>query len=63
LQVSIKGDGCLRTYYEALRDKGLGDKAARNAVARKIAAITLSVWRNKKYFNERMISDNLPAKD
>jgi transposase len=60
---ALKGDGCLRVYYEALRNKGIGDKAARNAVARKIAAVTLSVWRNKKYFNEQMILNSLPAKE
>ena len=61
-QSSLKGDGCLRQYYDALRAKGLADQSARNAVARKIAAITLSVWRNKKPFNEQMILERLPAK-
>jgi transposase len=61
-QSSLKGDGCLRKYYDALRAKGLADKSARNAVARKIAAITLSVWRNKKVFNEQMILKSLPVK-
>lgn len=59
----VKGDGCYRKYYEALRAKGLGDKSARNAVARKIAAVTLSLWRNKKLFKEQMILNSLPAKD
>ncbi len=60
---ALKGKSCLRAYYEALRTKGLSDKQARNAVARKIAAVTLAVWRNKTYFNEQMILKNLPAKD
>lgn len=59
----LKGQGCLRKYYDALRAKGVADKAARNAVARKIAAVTLSVWRNKTYFNEQMILNSLPAKE
>ena len=59
---ALKGDGCLRQQYDDLRAKGLADKSAKNAVARKIAAITLSVWRNKKLFNEQMILKSLPAK-
>jgi transposase len=59
---ALKGTGCLRLYYDALRNKGLGDKDARNAVSRKIAAVTLAVWRNKKYFNEQMILKSLPVK-
>jgi transposase len=59
---ALTGNGCLRQYYEALRTRGLSDKAARNAVARKIAAVTLSMWRNKKTFNEQMIVKSLPVK-
>jgi transposase len=59
---ALKGKGCMRQYYEALRNKGCSDKAAGNAVARKIAAITLSLWRNKKLFNEQMILNSLPVK-
>lgn len=58
----IKGRGCYRTYYDALRSKGLGDKSARNAVARKIAAVTLALWRNKERFKEQMILNSLPTK-
>ncbi len=61
-QSSLKGNGCLRQYYDALRAKGLADQSARNAVARKIAAIALSVWKNKKIFKEQMILENLPVK-
>lgn len=59
----LKGNGCYRQLYDVLRAKGLSDKAARNAVTRKIAAVTLSIWRNKQPFKEQMIMNSLPAKD
>ena len=60
---ALKGNGCLRKYYDALREKGLNDNAARNAIARKIAAVTLSLWKNKKLFNEQVILNSLPVKE
>jgi transposase len=59
---ALKGDGALRDYYDFLRTKGTSDKNARNAMARKIAALTLSVWRNNQKFNGQKILDCLPAK-
>ena len=59
---AIRGDNALRIYYDSLRDKGVSDKNAQNAVARKIAALTLSLWRNKQRFNEQKILERLPAK-
>ena len=59
---AIKGDNSLRKYYEALRNKGLGDKPARNAVARKIASLTLSLWKNSQRFNDKEILKSLPTK-
>ena len=59
---AIRGDNALRMYYDALRAKGLSDKNAGNAVARKIAALTLSLWRNNQRFNEQKILERLPAK-
>lgn len=51
----LKGDSALRTYYDALRKKGTGHDHAYNAVCRKIAAISLSIWKHNQKYNERMI--------
>lgn len=59
---AIKGDGAFRLYYDSLRAKGTSDKNARNAVARLFAAVTLSVWRSHKKFDEKKILERLPAK-
>jgi transposase len=59
---ALRGDNALKTYYESLRLKGISDQNARNAVARKIAALTLSLWRNKQRFNEQKFLERLPAK-
>lgn len=59
---AIKGQNALRTYYDTLRSKGLSDKDAANAVARKIATLTLALWRNQQYFNEDRFLKSLPAK-
>ena len=59
---AIRGDNALRMYYDSLRSKGVSDKNACNAVARKIAALTLSLWRNNQRFNEQKILERLPAK-
>ncbi len=56
---ALKGDNALRKYYDYLRKKGLSDKKAYNAVCRKIAAITLSLWKNNTKFNDKMILNNL----
>jgi len=46
----LKGKSSMRSFYDRLRSKGLSDGAARYDVARKIAAICLSVMRqNRKY--------------
>ncbi len=52
----------LRVLYESLRQRGLCDADARNAIARKIAVLSLTLWKNKQYFNERIILESLPAK-
>ena len=59
---ALKGENSLRGYYESLRNKGLGDKPARNAVARKIASLTLSLWKNSQRFNDKEILKSLPVK-
>lgn len=59
---ALRGSGSMRQYYDALRQKGLNGNAARNAVARKLAAVALSLWRKKQLFNEHMILNGLPVK-
>lgn len=59
---AIRGDNALRIYYDSLRAKGISDKNAGNAVARKIAALTLSLWRNGQRFNEQKILERLPVR-
>jgi len=59
---AIKGDNALRKLYEHLRDRGLSDYSARNAVARKIAVLTLTLWKNSKFFDEKIVIANLPVK-
>ncbi len=59
---AIKGDNALRELYTHLRDRGLSDYSARNAVARKIAALSLALWKNKQLFDEHIILESLPVK-
>ena len=52
---ALRGDNALRSYYDSLRNKGVSDKNACNSVARKIAALALSLWKNNQRFNEQKI--------
>lgn len=56
---AIKGTSALRKYYDYLRQKGISDKKAYNAVCRKIAAISLSVWRNNTKYDDNIILNGL----
>lgn len=58
---ALKSHGALRGYYDAQRARGLSDSSARNAVARKIAAITLSVWKNSRLYDEQKVLPYLTA--
>lgn len=51
----LSGGNELREYYDGLRAKGTGDKAARNAVSRKIAAIALSVLKHKSPYDSSRV--------
>lgn len=59
---ALRGQNALKKLYESLRQKGLSDIDARNAIARKIAALALTLWKNKQYYNEQIILESLPAK-
>ncbi len=58
---ALKSNGALRSYYDAQRSKGISDNAARNAVARKIAAIALSLWKNNQRYDEQKALPYLTA--
>ncbi|GAB63674.1 transposase [Candidatus Jettenia caeni] len=55
----LKGKSGLRNYYDTLRLRGISHDNAYNAVCRKIAAISLSVWRKSENYNDRLITGNL----
>ena len=52
---ALQGNSRLRVYYDALRERGISHDNAYNAVCRKIAAISLSVWKHNKSYDESMI--------
>ena len=56
---AINGSSALREYYDRLRGQGLSAKAARNAVSRKIAAISLAVWKHGSKYNDAMILESV----
>jgi len=51
----LKGNSQLRAYYDDLRTRGISHDNAYNAVCRKIAAITLSIWKHNKRYDNNMI--------
>lgn len=60
-QCVLKGDNCFKTYYASLRSKGISNQNACNAVARQLAALSLTLWRNNQKFNEQKFLERLPA--
>lgn len=52
---ALNGTSQLRVYYDALRKRGISHQNAYNAVCRKIAAISLSLWKHNKRYDEHMI--------
>jgi transposase len=49
---ALRGDTSLRVYYETLRKRGVEHKEAKIALARKIAAICLSLLKNNDTFKD-----------
>ena len=43
--------GVFKQYYDGLRAKGMKDSLARLTLARKIAAVTLTLWKKGEKFN------------
>jgi transposase len=56
---AIGGNSGLRKYYDNLRGKGIGDKSAKNAVSRKIAAISLVLWKKSEKYCDETITNGL----
>lgn len=52
---ALTGENEFRILYEELRVKGVNDKSARNAVCRKIAAISLSMLKNKNPYDKTRV--------
>ena len=56
---ALRGDSGLRELYDRLRAKGVSDHNAYNAVCRKIAAVSLSLWRHHQKYNDKIITGGL----
>ena len=56
---ALNGDNGLKQYYEKMRKNGKSHKQAYNGVCRKIAAISLSIWRNNKKYDDQLILSSL----
>lgn len=54
----LKGKSALRTYYDYLRQEGRSHTSAYNAVCRKIAALSLSLWRHNQAYNNQLITND-----
>jgi transposase len=53
---AIRGDNAFRKYYEELLARGKNEGSAKNAVSRRIAALSLRVWRKEeKYYDDRVL--------
>jgi transposase len=50
---SIKSDNAFRRKYDEMRAVGKSDRTARSAVAKKIAATVLGVWKSGKKYNDK----------
>ena len=51
----LTGENEFRTYYDELREKGTSHKSASNAVSRKLAAISLSILKTRRPYDETRI--------
>jgi len=52
---AMKSNTAFRRKYEEMRLAGADDRAARNAVAKKIAATVLGVWKSGKKYNDKYL--------
>lgn len=56
---ALHGDSGLRHYYDRLCAKGISEGDAYNAVCRKIAAISLSLWKHERRYDDHIIDNPL----
>ena len=49
----LKGSSGLRKHYDFLRTQGVSHQNASNAISRKVAAISLAVWKNSKKYDDK----------
>lgn len=56
---ALKGNNGLKRYYERLRTGGVSEKNAYNAVCRKIAAISLSIWKRDTNYSDALVDNPL----
>jgi len=56
---ALNGDSGLRRYYEHLLAKGVSETNAYNAVCRKIAAISLSLMKSNRRYDDNIIDNRL----
>lgn len=56
---ALNGSSGLRRYYDHLLTKGVSETNAYNAVCRKIAAISLSIMKNNRRYDDHMIDNHL----
>jgi hypothetical protein len=49
----IGSENSLGRYYDKMRSQGLDHKKARKALARKVAAIVLSIFKTEKAYNDK----------
>jgi transposase len=52
---AMKSNTAFRRKYDEMRAAGANDRAARNAVAKKIAATVLGVWKSGKKYNDKYL--------
>ena len=52
---ALRGTSRLRVYYDRLREKGMSHDNAYNAVCRKIAAISLTIWKKSCKYDENKV--------
>lgn len=51
----LKTRSALRTYYDQLRTRGLSHDAAKNALARKIATLSLYLWKHNALYDPKRV--------
>jgi hypothetical protein len=50
---ALKAQSSLRQYYDQLRSKGLDHRMAKQAVARRCAAIALAIFKTEKPYDDK----------